>query len=501
MSAGGRRNESRATVPAKAKVSLALHPRQSAALDSSATEILYGGAAGGGKSHLMRVAAIVWCAAIAGIQVYLFRRVSDDLVKNHVEGPQGLRAMLAPWVEGKLVEIVEGEIRFWNGSKIYLCHCKDEKDVYKYQGAEIHVLLIDELTTFTEFIYRFLRSRVRMVGIKLPERFVGDFPRILASSNPGNIGHHWVKAMFIDACMPMQVREMIGEGGMRRQYIPAKLDDNPSMAANDPSYRERLRGLGAPALVRAMEDGDWDVVVGAFFPEWSRARHVVAPFWPPATWTSFVSFDWGSARPFSVGFWTVANGTALPDGRRFARGALIRWAEWYGMREGAPNEGLRMVAEDVGAGIRSREAEFATRGIKIAYRVADPSIFREDGGPSLAERMKVSFMPADNERIAGWDQLRSRLIGDGDGNAMLLVTENCYDFIRTLPAVQSDRVRFDDVDTDGEDHAPDDGRYACMSRPWVRAVLEPKPTKTLATMTHSELMREHDRLAQRRQRI
>ena len=491
-------------MPERARIALALHPRQTAAFSSPATEILYGGAAGGGKSHLMRVAAIAWCGLIAGLQVYLFRRVSDDLIKNHLEGPQGLRAMLAPWVDAGFAAIVEGEIRFWNGSKIYLCHCKDEKDVYKYQGAEIHVLLVDELTTFTEFIYRFLRGRVRMVGMddRIPAELRGAFPRILASSNPGNLGHHWVKAAFIDGCMPMQVRQMDDvEGGMLRQYVPARLDDNPSMAANDPNYRARLRGLGTPALVRAMEEGDWDVVVGAFFPEWRAARHVVAPLWPLPEWTAFASFDWGSARPFSVGWWCVSDGRPLPDGRRFARGALIRWAEWYGMQPGKPNEGLRMVAEEVGRGIREREAEFGKRGIKVSYRVADPSIFREDGGPSLAERMRVSFGPADNDRVSGWDHVRSRLVGDEDGNAMLLVTANCVDTIRTLPAVQSDRVRFDDVDTDGEDHAPDDVRYACKSRPWVRKVEDPKPIKSLAQMTYNELLVEHDRQAKRRRRI
>ena len=111
-------------------------------------------------------------------------------------------ARCSPAGLGGRCEIVADEIRFWNGAKIYLCHCKDEKDIYKYQGAEIHVLLIDELTHFTETMYRFLRNRVRMVGIAVPDQYAGRFPRILCGANPGNIGHLWVKATFVEGRAP-----------------------------------------------------------------------------------------------------------------------------------------------------------------------------------------------------------------------------------------------------------------------------------------------------------
>jgi hypothetical protein len=222
---------------------------------------------------LIRVAAILWCSAIPGLQVYLFRRIRDDLIKNHMEGPKGFRAILAGWALHGFATIVEDEIRFWNGSKIYLCHCKDEKDVYKYQGAEIHVLLIDEVTHFTEAMYRFLRNRVRMVGMVVPSQYAGRFPRILCGGNPGNIGHLFVKSTFVDGVAPMEVRRMEPEeGGMLRQYIPARLEDNPSMAEDDPGYEQRLMGLGSASLVRAMRHGDWNVVEGAFFERMSEAE-------------------------------------------------------------------------------------------------------------------------------------------------------------------------------------------------------------------------------------
>jgi hypothetical protein len=485
---------------ATAEINLALHRKQAVALETRATEVLYGGAAGGGKSHLMRAAAILWCAAIAGLQVYVFRRLFPDLIKNHMEGPKGFRELLSPWERSGFVKIVEEEIRFWNGSRIYLCHCKDDQDRFKYQGAEIHVLLIDELTHFTDVVYRFLRGRTRMVGVELPEQYRGVFPRILCGSNPGNIGHQWVKAAWIDGAQPMTLRSMSDdEGGMVRQFIPARLDDNPSMTDDDPLYRARLRGLGSPALVRAMEDGDWDVVAGAYFPEFQRARHVVRPFKIPAHWTRFTSFVWGSFRPFSVGWWAISDGSVLPDGRRYPTGAMVRYREWYGAS--APNVGLQMTAEQVADGIKEREMP----GENIGYRVSDPACWKRDGGPSIAERMMlrgVTCGRADNNRLAGWDQVRDRLLGDDE--PMMYVFDTCQDFIRTVPALQHDERKPEDVDSDGEDHVGDEVRYAAMSRPYTRLPPIVEPIRGLTEMTFGELDKWQKTLrgrAQRPQRV
>ena len=481
-------------------IDLALHAQQGEAYQSAATEILYGGAAGGGKSHLMRVCAISWCAEIPGLQVYLFRRISDDLVKNHVEGPKGLRALLAPWERARLVRIVEDEIRFWNGSKIYLCHCKDEKDRFKYLGAEMHVLLIDELTTFTEVIYRFLRGRVRAVGLKVPPKYAGMFPRIMCGSNPGGVGHHFVKEFWQphQVGLHMQIRQMPdSEGGMLRQYIPARLSDNPSMAEDDPGYRARLRGLGSPELVRAMEDGDWSVVSGAYFPEFSTSRHVIAPFAIPEHWVRLRAGDWGSAKPFCIGWYAVSDGAVtipewngwseMPGPLTIPRGALVKYREWYGVQrtdDGGfrPDVGLKLTAEEVADGILERETlghDASGRPLleRIDFSVLDPGAFQHHSGPSIGERMatrKVYFQRADNTRIAargalgGWDLVRSRLKGDESEIPMLFLFPNCEHTIRILPALQHDEHRPEDVNTASEDHAGDETRYACSARPWVR---------------------------------
>jgi hypothetical protein len=268
------------------------------------------------------------------------------------------------------------------------------------------------------------------------------------------------------------------EGGMRRQYIPARLEDNPSLAEDDPDYALRLEGLGARSLVQAMRWGDWDVIEGAFFDCWSHRRHVVAPFALPKNWLRFRSGDWGSAAPFSFGWWgVVSDAYRTAEGVWLPRGCLVRYREWYGMQPGKPNVGLKLPAEAVGAGLWEREKHDP----KLAYGVLDPSAFRQDGGPSIAERIavgsgnRVFFRAADNARVpnrgamGGWDQVRARLIGDAEGRAMLVFFSNCFDSIRTIPALQHDAARPEDVDG-GEDHAGDDVRYACMSRPWTAGV-------------------------------
>lgn len=473
---------------AESAIDFTLHKRQGEAFNSKATEILYGGAAGGGKSHLMRVASIIWASEIPGLQVYLFRRIREDLLKNHIEGPQGYRALLAKWVQDGLCVIVDDEIRFWNGSKIYLCHCKDEKDRFRYQGAEIHLLLIDELTHFTDLIYRFLRGRVRAVGLNPPEKYKGLFPRILAGSNPGGVGHTFVKTTFVEGVEPMEIRQVSdSEGGMRRQYIPAKLDDNPSMMANDPTYRARLRGLGSDSLVKAMENGDWDVIEGAFFDCWSSERLVVAPFAIPRGWLRFRSGDWGSAKPFSYGWWAVVQDDyRLPSGILLQRGCMVRYREWYGCKKDAngqsvPNVGLKMTAEAVGAKLADLE-----QGEKISHGVLDPACFAENGGPSIAESLQkgsgntVIWGRADNTRvmgvgsIGGWDLVRGRMVGNEAG-PMLVCFSTCSDSIRTIPALQHDQHRPEDLDSSAEDHAADDWRYACASRPWVPEQRSKKP--------------------------
>ncbi len=434
---------------------------QAAFVASDVFEVVYGGARGGGKTDAA-LGDFALHAAEFGRHAkgLLLRRTRVALEPTlararAIFGPAG-----AVWGEARSVFV-------WpDGARLYFRHLDRDADADRYQGHDYSRVYVEELTQFAsprpvDKLKATLRSAAgAAVGFR-------------ATCNPGGPGHGWVKARYIDAGPFAVTTEAFvspfdgSRVDLDRLFIPARLTDNPALLANDPTYVARLRQSGSAALVRAWLEGDWSAVEGAFFDKWSP-RNVVAPFAVPAFWTRFRSFDWGYAAPFSVGWWAVASDDfATPAGAVIPRGALVRYREWYGA-SGADHAGLRLEAEAVAAGILSREA-----GDRIAYGVADPSIFRQDGGPSLGERMRRAgcfFRPADNTRVgkagamSGWDQLRARIAGDG-GRPMLYVFDTCRDFIRTVPSLPHDPDRTEDLDTAAEDHVADEARYACLSRP------------------------------------
>lgn len=481
----------------ESRLKLELQPKQQLAFDSPANEILFGGSAFGGKSWTLRALSILYATAISGIQIYLFRRHLPDLIKNHMEGPSGFRALLADWVKNKLVTIVEDEIRFWNGSKIYLCHCQDESDRFKYQGSEIHLLLIDELTTFTETIYTFLRSRVRCVGLSIPENFKGKVPKIVCGSNPGGIGHIFAKRTFIDPANPFEIwRAPSEEGGMLRQFIPARLEDNPIGLADDPTYEARLSGLGSPELVRAYRDGDWNIIQGSFFPEFCNL-HIVDPFQVPSHWPKVRGMDWGSRDPCSVHWMTVTpedfatpflapkelrdgffNKLYETDRLIIPKHSRIFYRHWYIADK--KDKGIKLSNRELAKGIIERELP----GENVLFGVAGRDVFRNLGGPSIADQInriaaqeygkKALFTrQADTRRIPGWNEFRSRLIGVED-YPQFYVFRTLRDMIRLIPIAQADEKRPEDM-SQVADHCCEGSRYCLMS------FLHPESMETLVT--------------------
>lgn len=458
---------------------------QTALLECPIFEVFFGGARGGGKTDSslgdwMQHAALYGEAAVG----VFFRRKFKQLSEVIARSKQLFTKLGGKYNEQKAEWVMPG------GARLLFRYLERDSDAEEYQGHNYTRIYIEEVTNFpsADPINK-LRATLRSAsGVPVGMRLTG---------NPGGPGHNWVKARYIDPDpRGFKVIEEEAEfelDGVKRTvklarvFIPSKLGDNSLLINNDPTYVLRLRQSGSEALVKAWLEGNWDIVDGAFFDNWSDENILHAPHWLPAIPSRalrFRSFDWGSAKPFSVGWWVVSDGTwGLPEG------ALLRYAEWYGAK--GPNKGLKMLDIQVARGIVEREK---AAGHPINYGVADPAIFIQNGGPSIAENMAVhgvAWWRGDNKRVAGAEQVRSRITGE-NGRPLLYVLDCCDDTIRTLPTLQHDETNPEDLDTDGEDHAYDDIRYACMSRPWklppIKQEASPLP-KLPSQYTFNELLR------------
>lgn len=445
---------------------------QTALLACPCFEVLFGGARGGGKTDGMLGDWVSHAGRYGQDAIGLMLRRERTQLIETIERSRAIYTLL-----GAKYHEQEKYWRFPNGARLRFAYLERDADAEAYQGHSYTRVYLEELGNFpTEAAVLKLMATLRSAqGVPTGFR---------ATANPGGPGHTWVKARYIDhapggwAVTKHDYKNpFTGETVTRdRVFIPSKLSDNPLLLRADPGYVANLQMQGSEALVKAWLDGDWNVIDGAFFDTWSTARHVVSPFAVPHDWLRFRSFDWGSARPFSVGWWAVVTDPyKIADGRILPRGALVLYREWYGAK--GPNVGLKLTAEEVADGIVSRET-----GEKVEYGVADPAIFSQDGGPSIAERManrQCFWSRADNKRVGtngamgGWDQVRARLAGE-NGVPMIYFFSTCKDLIRTLPSAQHDAKRPEDLDTEGEDHACDSTRYACMSRPWVKPKPDPK---------------------------
>jgi hypothetical protein len=409
-----------------------------------------------------------------------FRRTREDLKEAIERSRQIYQPIGAVWSEQK---------KWWtfpNKARLKFEYLDKDADADNYQGHNYTDVFFEELTHWADPTpVNKLRATLRS-ATGVPCQFH-------ATGNPGGPGHQWVKARYIspapqgwslmweDFTNPF-TGEVVRKN---RVFIPSKLSDNRYLGSG---YVANLYQSGSKELVKAWLAGDWDVIEGAFFDCWDATKHVVRPFEIPEDWTRFRSGDWGSAKPFSFGWWAVVGDKyRLESGLWLPRGCIVRYREWYGMQPGKPNVGLKMHADKVGEHLALLEASDP----KLVGGVLDPAAFSEDGGPPISERVNtplikaklVPFRPADNKRVpgrgamGGWDQVRGRLEGDDDGLPMLVTFSTCVDLIRTLPALQHDPLKSEDVDSDMEDHAPDETRYACMSRPWIRKKPEPERPK------------------------
>jgi hypothetical protein len=390
--------------------------------------------------------------------------------------------------------------RFPNGARLRFAYLESDNDAQSYQGHSYTRVYVEEMGTFANPAPIFKLMATLRSGASVPCRFI-------ATANPGGPGHLWIKQRYIDPSplglkiIPTEFENpFTGEKIQKdRVFIPSKVIDNKY--TNTADYIGNLYLAGDDQLVQAWLLGDWNVLQGAYFHEWDARKHVIKQFKVPDNWTRFMSVDWGSYRPFSVGWYCVvpddvdfgytteAHSWFNHERVRLPRGAIIKYRELYGVQKDRnnqviPNVGLKLTVEDLARLICQKEQlepKNARGRPNMAYRVGDPKMDSEDGGPSMFERLGgypyyLQFQKADNKRMGkngamgGWDMLRQRLKGDGD-RPMIYFMDNCVDTIRTLPALQRDEDKPEDVDTEGEDHAADETRYACMSRPYSRPAM------------------------------
>ena len=435
-----------------------------------ARQILYGGSAGGGKSHAIRMDGIISCLQNAGLQAYLFRRTYPELKDNHLIPIQqmGIPPEVAVWKE------VDRKLTFFNGAFLQFCFAEDLGDIYKYQGAEMHWLGVDEGALFLPDQLKFLRTRVRL-GRYTPAQ--GDmFPRIVIGSNPGGPAHNFLREVFLDQAPPMHIFNDKTTAGRTTKgwpsvYIPARMTDNPYLDVE--SYEGSFTAL-APERAKALRDGDWDVVAGAALSALDRGRHMVRSFTPPRHWTHVMAMDWGTAKPFSVGWYVVSEGATLAAKDGFPetylpKGAMIRFAEWYGWN-GQADEGMRLSAAEVAREIVRLEEEMGLPPIDV--RVADPQMWASQDGPSpqrnmqLASNGKITLRQGRRDRKANYAEIINRLVGERDDHGklhpMLFITANCRHFWRTVPGLVLDDTEPDKgpATRHQEDHLYDEVAYS-----------------------------------------
>jgi len=397
-------------------------------------DVLYGGAAGGGKSYAMLIDPLRY-AHRASHRALILRRSMPEL-RELIDKSRELYPRAFPGCKYREVE------KLWNfpsGAKVEFGFLERDADVYRYQGQAYSWIGFDEITHLpTEFGWNYLASRLRTTDPEI-------MPYMRCTANPGGVGAHWVKKRYI---LPSPPNESFkGEDGLTRKFIPARLDDNPYLA-EDGRYEEMLKAL--PDIQRKqLLEGNWEIAEGAAFTEFDTAAHVVTPFDIPIGWERIKGIDYGYASE-SACVW----GTVDPSD-----GTLIIYRELY--RKG-------LTGEDLGNMIAEMEAQdpFAVAG------VLDTAAWAKTGttGPTVGEslmRVGHKLRRADKNRIQGKIQIHEYLKIQQSGRPRLQIFNTCPNLIRELQSIPLDRSNPEDVDTHASDHAYDALRYLIMSRPRI----------------------------------
>lgn len=438
-------------------------------------ECLYEGTRGPGKTDalLMDFLQHVGTGLGPDWRGILFRRSHPELADVIAKSQKWFRRIFP----GAEYNKVEKTWTFPDGEQLLLRHIKTVDDYWNYHGHAYPWIAWEELTNWPDdAAYRKMMSCCRSSNPRVPRKY-------RATCNPYGVGHNWVKRRFRlpghRGIVIRDARDSENELEPPRVAIHGNIYENQILLQADPNYVSRLRAAARnPSELRAWLHGDWDIVAGGMLDDvWNPKRSVLDPFPIPATWRVDRSFDWGSSRPFSVGWWAESDGSTveLPNGRKLAtlRGDLFRIHEWYGCDPKEPNTGLRMTAKDIARGIKQREATMLANGLikrQVSPGPADNAIWdSEPGVPSTATDMQAQGVmwersdKSPGSRKQGWLQLR-KLLEDGCKPLPreapgLFVFRTCHSWLDLVPVLPRDDKDLDDVDTDAEDHLGDETRY------------------------------------------
>ena len=452
--------------------------KQRIALGEKHRYVAYGGARGGGKSWFVRWKATLLCLKYPGIKVLITRQTYRELLNNHIVPLIVLLNGIAKYNKS------DKRFTFPNGSTIWFGYCASDSDLGQYQGAEYDVWFADEAGQFLENWITSIDACVRGAN---------DFPkRTYFTLNPGGPSHGYFKRLFIDR------RYTDEEHPEDYAFIQAKVHDNKALMDMQPEYLRSLEKL-PPKIRQAWLEGSWDVYEGQFFEDFQDREehyldrqwtHVIEPFEVPEGWKIYRSFDWGYNKPFSCGWWAVDYD-----------GVVYRILELYGCTK-TPNEGVKWTPPRVFAEIHKIETEHRWLAGKKIIGIADPAIWDAEFGESIADvaaRNQVYFNPGDHKRIPGWMQVHYRFQFDDNGFPQMYVFRNCKAFIRTIPLLQYDDHKPEDLDTEGEDHVADEVRYFLMSRPIKpRHEIPPDTYKQSPMAMFLDIPREDIRAARKR---
>jgi hypothetical protein len=453
-------------------------------LASNVWETLYEGTRGPGKTDALLISFAQWCDKGFGSKWngVLLRRTFPEL-REVIKKSKELFPLFFPGIR------YNGSTHTWTwatGEQLRLGQFNRVDDYYKYHGHEYQWQGWDELTNWPDDAgYCKMMSMCRSPHAEIP-------CQIRATTNPYGIGHGWVKERFRLPIDPGEIagptitdsKNLDGQVDKPRVAIHGCIDENRILLHADPTYKQTLASSAtSEAELKAWLYGDWDFVAGGMFNDvWDPVTHFIKPFDLPNHWRLDRAFDWGSSKPFSVGWYAESDGcdVQLPNGKWMStvRGDLFRIYEWYGWT-GRPNQGLKMLARDIALGIVERELNWGIHG-RVKPGPADTSIWTVENGVCIARDMAqpvrvkgkmykgTNWTQADKQkgsRKLGWEMMR-KMLKNGIGEPGLpreypglFIFTRCEQFRRTVPVLPRDEKDMDDVDTDTEDHIGDEVRY------------------------------------------